>query len=164
MKHQIKPVPTESKQALSTISQIPIFDSLDGDEIKKLITHMGFFTAAAGDILFEEGEEGEHMCFIVSGAVDILKAVDDGGQVVLTTLKKGRSVGEMAVIDSLKRSATVKARVETNLLVISKTQFETLLKSQPVLGIKILMGIAQLLSQNLRKAATRLADYMLPLG
>lgn len=164
MRHKIKPVPDKNDQVLSAINQIPIFDSLKGDECRILIQHMGYFKAAAGDLLFEEGEDGDHVCFVVSGGLEILKTVGEEKHVTLATLKKGRSFGEMAMIDKLKRSATVKAQVETNVLVISRDQFDDILTKYPAMGIKILKGLAMMLSHNLRKTATRLADYMLPLG
>lgn len=164
MRHKIKPVPDSNEQALGAISQIPIFDSLQGDEVRTLMQHMGYFTAAAGDIVFEEGEDGDHVCFVVSGCLEILKTVGETEQVTIATLKRGRSVGEMAVIDKLKRSATVRAREKTNILVMSRDQFDDILTRYPAMGIKVLKGIATMLSHNLRKTATRLADYMLPLG
>lgn len=164
MRHKIKPVPETNDQVLSAISQIPIFDSLKGDECRILVQHMGYFKAAAGDLLFEEGEDGDYVCFVVSGRLEVLKNVGEEKQVTLATLKKGRSFGEMAIIDKLKRSATVKAQVETNVLVISCQQFDDLLTTHPAMGIKVLKGLAMMLSQNLRKTATRLADYMLPLS
>jgi len=164
MKHKIKPVPDKNDQVLSAISQIPIFDSLKGDECRTLIQHMGYFKAAAGDLLFEEGEDGDHVCFVVSGGLEVLKNVGEEENVTIATLKKGRSFGEMAMVDKLKRSATVRAQVDTNVLVMSREQFEDILTTHPKMGIKILKGLSMMLSQNLRKTATRLADYMLPLG
>lgn len=164
MHHQIKPVPDKNDQVLSAINQIPIFDSLQGSECRTLIHHMGYFKATAGDILFEEGEDGDHVCFVVSGKLEVLKTVGEEDLVTIATLKKGRSFGEMAMIDKLKRSATVRAKETTNVLVMSREQFEDILTTHPVMGIKILKGIALMLSQNLRKTATRLADYMLPLS
>lgn len=164
MRHDVKPVPESSKKTLSAVNQVPIFDKLNDEEINNVIRHMGYLTVEEGDTLFVEGEEGDYVCFIVSGALDVIKKVDDEGQVALTCLRKGRSVGEMAIIDNLKRSATIKARETTNLLVMSQSQFEHLLNTSPSTGIKVLKGLAIMLSQNLRKAASRLADYMLPLG
>ena len=164
MRHEIKPVPEGNKQVLSAISQVPIFDKLDGDEIKILIRNLGYFKAKEGDIIFEEGEEGTHVCFVVSGTLDVLKKVEGDEQVVITSVRQGRSVGEMAIIDKLTRSATIRARTETNVLVMSAKQFNYILGTYPGMGIKILKGLAIMLSGNLRKTATRLADYMLPMG
>ena len=166
MAPNIKPIPdATNKRVVSVVSEIPIFDRLEGDEVKILIQHMGYVQLAEGEILFEEGDEGDHVFFVSSGAVDVLKHVDEGGEsVALTVLRKGRSVGEMAMIDSLRRSATIRAREASNILCISRSQFDHLLQNYPALGIKVLKGLAVMLSQNLRKTASRLADYMLPLS
>ena len=166
MAPNIKPIPDASnKRVVSVVSEIPIFDRLDGEELKILIQHMGYVQLAEGEVLFEEGDEGDHVFFVSSGAVDVLKHIDEGGETVaLTVLRKGRSVGEMAMIDTLRRSATVRAREDSNILCISRSQFDHLLQNYPALGIKILKGLAVMLSQNLRKTASRLADYMLPMS
>jgi CRP/FNR family cyclic AMP-dependent transcriptional regulator len=165
VKLQIKPIPdANSKRVVSVVSEIPIFDRLDGDELTILIQHMGYLQLEEGEKLFEEGDEGDHVFFVSSGAVDVLKHVDDDESVALTCLRKGRSVGEMAMIDQLKRSATIRARERSNILCMSRSQFDDLLARYPALGIKILKGIAVMLSQNLRKTASRLADYMLPMS
>ena len=164
MRHNVKPVPESSRKTVSVVNQVPIFDKLDDEEIDIVIRHMGYLTVEEGETLFVEGEEADYVCFIVSGALDVVKKVDEEGKVALTCLRKGRSVGEMAIIDSLKRSATITAREKTNLLVMSQSQFDHLLSTHPATGIKILKGLAIMLSQNLRKAASRLADYMLPMS
>lgn len=164
MRQQIKPVPDANTQVLSAISQIPIFDTLTGDEIKLLVQNMGYCKVRAGETVFEEGEDGDHVCFVVSGGLDVIKNANEEGRVSLTALKKGRSFGEMSIIDKLKRSATVKARIDSNILVMSRKQFDHVTQNYPSMGVKILKGISIMLSQNLRKTATRLADYMLPLA
>ncbi len=82
----------------------------------------------------------------------------------LATLTKGRSIGEMAVIDDFPRSATVRARTKGTLVLLTRQGFEVILEQHPGIGVKILKGISRLLSQNLRKTSSRLVDYMLPLS
>jgi CRP-like cAMP-binding protein len=81
----------------------------------------------------------------------------------LSTLAKGRSIGEMSLIDNITRSATIKARNHTKMVKLSRKGFDSILDSFPRIGNKILKGIARLLSLNLRKTSSRLADYMLPM-
>ena len=73
-------------------------------------------------------------------------------------------MGEMSVIDQLPRSATVKATTKSTLLKLSQEKLNYLLVEHSSVGVKILKGIARLLSMNLRKTSSRLADYMLPLS
>ena len=94
----------------------------------------------------------------------MLKKNEKGKQVTLTALGKGRSIGEMAVIDDFPRSATVKARTKATLVILTRANFEKILDEHSKIGVKILKGISRLLSMNLRKTSSRLADYMLPLS
>jgi len=69
----------------------------------------------------------------------------------------------IAHIDNAPRSATARAGQSTTFLTLSKKTFDELLDRQPEIGIKILKIIARLLSQNLPKTSSRLANYMLPM-
>ena len=74
------------------------------------------------------------------------------------------TIGEMSVVDNFPRSATAKARTETSFLTLTQKNFDEILKNHPEIGIKILKGISRLLSLNLRKTSSRLADYLLPVS
>ena len=164
MRHQIKPVPNVDHVVLGAIGQVPMFDALTGDDVRVLAKHVGCFRAKAGELIVEEGERGEHLFFVVSGALDVYKNTEAGVPVVISTLRKGRTAGEMAMFDRCSRSATVRARVDSNTFVMSRRQFEHLINGYPGLGIRMLRGLSMMLSQNLRKTASRLADYMLPMA
>jgi CRP-like cAMP-binding protein len=94
----------------------------------------------------------------------VVKKSETGESIVISTLSKGDSIGEMAVIDELPRSATVKARTKSTLITLSQDNFNYILAEHSTTGVKVLKGIARLLSMNLRKTSSRLADYMLPLS
>ncbi|MBC8433381.1 MAG: cyclic nucleotide-binding domain-containing protein [Desulfobacterales bacterium] len=142
----------------------PLFDGLIENELKVVADHMDYSKIETGDILFREGDRGDSVCFVLEGVVDIIKESSPGSEVVIASLPKGRSIGEMSVIDNFPRSATAKARRETTLLTLTQKNFDEILKNNPEIGIKILKGISRLLSLNLRKTSSRLADYLLPVS
>jgi len=145
------------------LMDIPIFADLDGGQLRIVADHMTFFEIKKGEILFREGDAGDYVCFVVDGGLDVLKeSSQPGKQAVIATIAKKRSIGEMSVIDQTTRSATVKARTDTSLLSLPKKSFDSLLDTHPRIGIPILKGIARMLSMNMRKTSSRLADYMLP--
>ena len=78
--------------------------------------------------------------------------------------RSDRLLEQMSVIDLLPRSAIIKAKTKTTLLTLSQEKLNYILAEQSSVGVKILKGIARLLSMNLRKTSSRLADYMLPLS
>lgn len=146
------------------ILNIPILGTLKDKELMVIEKYLNFIELTPGEIVFEEGDPGDFVCFVVEGSLDVVKTSETGEDIVISTLSKGRSIGEMAVIDDLPRSATVKARTKATLLTLSRENFEYILSEHSNIGVKILKGIARLLSLNLRKTSSRLADYMLPLG
>lgn len=160
------------KQSARTMSQavieflilnIPILGRLKDKELMVIEKHLSFVEVTPGEVVFQEGDRGDYVCFVVEGSLDVLKRSGTGEDIVISTLSKGRSIGEMAVIDDLPRSATVRARTKATLLTLSQQNFDYILAEHAAIGVKILKGIAQLLSLNLRKTSSRLADYMLPL-
>jgi CRP/FNR family cyclic AMP-dependent transcriptional regulator len=146
------------------ILNIPIFSRLKGEELSSVEQYMKILDVIPGEIVFEEGDRGDYVCFVVEGSLEVEKKTESGESIVISSLSRGRSIGEMAIIDDLPRSATVKAKDKSTLLTLSREDFDYLLAKHPDIGVKILKGLARLLSMNLRKTSNRLAEYMLPLS
>jgi len=151
-----------SEAIIDLLIHISIFDSLDSDELKNIVKYMNVVEMKAGELIFKEGERGDYVCFVAEGALDVLKKSETGDHVVISSLHRGRSIGDMAVLDNFPRSATVRSRTKATLITLTRDSFETILDKHPRIGIKMLKGLARLLSLNLRKTSSRLADYMLP--
>ena len=145
------------------ILNVPIFSKLKDKELRIVEKYMQLIDVIPGEIIFQEGDKGDYVCFVLEGSLDVLKKSETAEEIVISTLSRGRSIGEMSVIDELPRSATVKSRTKATLLTLSIDKFNYILENHPSIGVKILKGIARLLSLNLRKTSTKLVDYMLPL-
>jgi len=107
-----------------------------------------------------EGDQGTFMGFVVSGILEIQKKTDSGESIVLARLTKGSSIGEMALIDKSPRSATVIAKQTTTMVTLTDKGFDILATKYPPLGIKVIQKIARLLSLNMRRTSSMLADFM----
>jgi CRP/FNR family cyclic AMP-dependent transcriptional regulator len=95
-----------------------------------------------GEVIFEEGSVGKHMYVVVSGRVDIRMKAGDGDAVV-ATLGKGDLFGEMALVDSLPRSASaVAAGDDTSAVEIDHAQFAYLVGQQPAFALIILKALS----------------------
>ena len=66
----------------------------------------------------------------------------------------------MALIDKSPRSASVLATQPTTLITLTDKGFDLLMEKSPALGVKVIQKIAQLLSLNMRRTSSRLADLM----
>ena len=145
------------------IMDIPLFDELKSHELSIVADHMNFFEIEAGEVLFKEGDRGDYICFVLKGSLDVLKETGVPGETAtIATITRKRSIGEMSVIDNTTRSATAVARTKTSMVSLPQKSFNAILDRYPKTGIKILKGIARLMSLNMRKTSSRLADYMLP--
>lgn len=153
-----------SELIIDFLIYIPIFDKLVADELKVIANYMNIVDAEPGEIIFKEGEKGDYVCFIVDGILEVIKKTEGEKSVVISTLSKGRSIGEMSIIDNNPRSATVKSKTKATLITLSQEKLDILLENHCIIGAKIIKGISRLLSMNMRKTSSRLADYMLPLS
>jgi glucose-6-phosphate 1-dehydrogenase len=83
--------------------------------------------AAAGDTIIQKGEMGREMYLLARGEVEVL---DDAGKAV-KTLKDGDFFGEIAILHSTPRTATVKAKTSCDLFVLEKSDFQRILHDHP---------------------------------
>ncbi len=151
--------PTE-EETRSFLISLPIFSSFNVDEIAILSKYMSFLHIEQDVYLFNEGDQGNFMVFIVSGLLEVQKMSDTGKNIPLARLTKGSTVGEMGLIDRYPRSATVIARQPTTMVTLTDKGFSILAEKYPALGIKVMQKIARLLSLNMRRTTSKLADLM----
>lgn len=149
---------------LNCIRGNTIFAGLSTQELAAIEKFMFVNNVEAGDCVFNEGEKGDYVCFVASGMLDVLKKNSAGLQVVITAIQAGNSIGEMALIDRQSRSASVRARETSSLVVLTRKGFDMIIRQHPDIAIRILINIAQKLSQNIRSTSERLAEFMLPIA
>lgn len=137
-----------------------LFESLTSDELDLVIVSMNRHELVANTTVFKEGAHGNYVCFVVEGTLRVFKRTDDGRESSIATLSEGQSVGEMAIIDGLPRSATVKSLTPSSLLLLKRDDFNRLLETHPEIAAKILRAIARMLSIHLRKTSGDLSNLM----
>ncbi len=143
---------------IDCLNNIALFDKLEANELKTISEYMNTVQITKGAILFNEGDKGDYVCFVVDGKLDVIKESDAHDAVVITTLSKGRSIGDMSIIDNFPRSATIKAQTDSKLVTLSRKDFDIILDEYPRIGIKVLKGMTRLLSLYLRKASGQLTE------
>ena len=99
--------------------------------------------------LFNEGEPGNTMYVLMEGSATVVVAGH-----VIEVAKPGSLLGEMALVDSSVRSATVIARSNCRLLPINRTQFDLLVRESPEFARHVMMVIAD----RLRRMNQRLLE------
>ncbi|MFT5726630.1 MAG: CRP/FNR family cyclic AMP-dependent transcriptional regulator [Desulforhopalus sp.] len=158
MSHQV--LSESEEETREFLIHVPVFSSFSLNDLSTLAKHMSFVHLQRGEYLFMEGDQGSFMGFVVSGVLEVQKSTTAGERVTLARLAKGSSIGEMAIIDQSVRSATVVAKQAATLVTLTEKGFDILAEKQPALGIRVIKKIARLLSLNMRRTSSKLADFL----
>lgn len=130
------------------LSRVPIFENCTTADIASIAAVAQEHTYAPGQIVVTQGTPGQAFYLITNGRVTIER---DGS--VLGAFGPGDFFGEMSLLDSAPRSATIRAMEETRCLMLSSWDFKALLERSPSIAIRLL----EVLSRRLRVADERLA-------
>jgi len=136
------------------LKSVPIFSELDDASLEK-VSKLGTVQSFVKDaVILSEQEAGSALFVIVSGKVKISRVSNDNldKEVILSLLNPSDFFGEMALLDGLKRSATVTAMEESKVFIIQRNDFLDLLKTHPEVTISLL----QELTQRLRAAGMKI--------
>lgn len=129
------------------LGRVPIFANCTPEEIDAISDVAQESGFQAGQIIVTQGTPGQAFYLILSGRVEIIR---DGQS--LGAFGPGDFFGEMSLLDSAPRSATIKALESTNCLMLSSWDFKALLERYPSIAVKLL----EVLSRRLRVADERL--------
>lgn len=107
--------------------------------------------AAAGDVILREGEVGSRFFLIKSGSVRVVKKMGAPDQVELARLNARDFFGEMCILETLPRAASVQALEAAELISLPSTTFYHLYQARPDQYSILLLNIARDLSRRLRR-------------
>ena len=107
-----------------------------------------------GEVIFREGDLGSAMYIIKSGKVEVIKQTGDE-EVVLATLDPKAFFGEMALFGDPRRSATIRAAQDTDMIVITKEMLETQFESVPDWFVTILKTLIDRLRETNQRIKSR---------
>lgn len=108
------------------LRKVPLFADLSEDDLRDLGEAITTQKLKKGEMLFEEGDQGETAYVIDTGEIEILK-ISEERQVLLNVLGPGDVFGEMALLDESPRMAGARAGSATSVLAIQKATFDSLI-------------------------------------
>jgi len=124
------------------LHNIPLFESLEKDDIERLAAKLEVRQLVAGEEVFKQGDEGNAMYLIADGAVDVV--VGSGkAKVVLASYFQGQYFGELALLDGAPRSAGAVATKPSELLVLEREDFVDFIKRDPAAALLIMREIGE---------------------
>ncbi|MCK5687725.1 Crp/Fnr family transcriptional regulator, partial [Myxococcota bacterium] len=135
---------SEMRQLLAKVS---IFEGLNAEASLELSKCLQPVTYAKDQLIVSQDDEGDSLFIIKSGKVKVVLYGENSREMILTIFKVGDFFGEMSLLDGQPRSASVIALEESDILVLSREDFVTHLKTWPATALNILSEMSVRLRQ-----------------
>ena len=116
------------------IEKVPLFKGADDALIREIILQLEPVVYTPGDYIMYQGDIGYDMFFISKGSVDVMSGDET---ITYATLSSGQFFGEIALLISVPRTATIKAKEYCDLYRLDKETFERIIERYPDFAEKI---------------------------
>ncbi len=133
------------------IHRLPVLAGLDEAALRFLGGLAGEGHYAAGDAIVREGESGDRVFFVCTGLVRVVKESADEPAVQLAEFGPGDFFGEMSLVESVARSASVIALAPTRVFTLRSLDFYKLYQQRPDQYGIVMLNIARDLARRLRR-------------
>lgn len=149
---------SDPEGVVSLFRSIPLFSLLNASQVMEVMRVCSFKTYAAGEVLFREDEAADAMVIIERGEVSITKRSLGGEDVRVAYVGDGSVIGEMALIVSSPRSASVEAVSETRVYRLDARAFEALRNQRSLAAYKILLKLLETMGERRQRVLDRVED------
>jgi len=154
----------------NVLRQTDIFFELAASELELIAVLCSESRFNAGEVVFEEHSTGDELYIILQGEVEIqvdptvvgAESSQPMNVVTITTLRRGQSFGEIALVDQGLRSATARCSVNNTVMVtIPRNKLITLCETYPQLGFRLMRNLATDLALKIRNSDLRFREELL---
>ena len=132
---------------------LALFRHLPEERLAELARALEVRAVPAGTVVFEEGSPGDALFLLSAGEVRIDKRSEAGGVAEIARLVPGDAFGEMALIESVPRSARAVAHTDAVLLALGRADLERWLRSDPQTAVGFFVELLRVLSRRLRRSS-----------
>ena len=133
------------EQAIEMFGALPLTEGLPEEAHEEIAEHVELLRFRPGQSIIRQGEKASRFYLVRSGSVEVVKVDDDGEERRIRRLEAGRSFGEIALLEGITRTATVRALSPVEVFAIDKGTFDRALAGQ--------MGVAEEVRRELLSVA-----------
>jgi CRP/FNR family transcriptional regulator, cyclic AMP receptor protein len=141
-----------SEETVALLQGVPAFSTLADEDLIRVSEVTVPRSFKGGESVFHEGDESDTCYVIRVGHVRVVRKHSDGRTLTLATMGPGEIFGELAIFDRERRSATVEALDDLEVVAILAGDLRGMLRRHPDIAIKLLAA----LSRRLRETNERL--------
>ena len=128
---------------LELIRRVPLFSKLTASQAEAVAKAVVKRRYKRGEVIVEQGKKSDALTIILTGRARVMTTDDRGREVILATLQPGAYVGEMSLIDDQPHSATVRAELQTDALVLGRQEFASCLPENGSMAYAVMKGLVQ---------------------
>jgi CRP/FNR family cyclic AMP-dependent transcriptional regulator len=131
------------EELVTFLAKVPLFHELNKKHLQKLANRFVTRNYSAGQKIVTQGKGGEGMFTIVSGHVETVLEMADGTQTVVNEFGPMDFFGEVAMLDDGPRTASIITTEETECLVLSRSDFISLMNNDAEMATEIAIALAK---------------------
>ena len=136
------------------LAKVSLFSNMKASDVERIASLAQSHMFQAGETIIREGDRDGRLFVIVSGEVEIIKALGKKNERYVRTLGPLSYFGEMALIDDLVRSASVVAKGETGVLILDQWSLRQDIERYPAMAFELM----RMLSQRIRAIEKTIVD------
>ena len=136
-------MPLRKNAKVELIKRAPLFSQCSKRELAEVASVADEIDLRAGKELTRQGRPGREFFVLIEGEADVRK---NGRKIA--TMKGGDFLGEIALVSSKPRTATVVATTPVRVLVLTERSFKRLLERSPSIQMKVLQALAERISDD----------------
>lgn len=128
------------------------------EQTDQIVKAMVPVTVDTGALVLREGEKGQGLLVLLEGTAEIVKRDRDGADVSLATVEAPTVLGEMSLITDRPHSATVRAVTTCQFHLLTRSQFDRLLKSENLAAYKVVATLAEVIAWRLSRMDDKVVE------
>ena len=136
---------------LELIRRVPLFSMLTPTQAESVADAVIKRRFKRGELIVEQGKKSNALFIILTGRARVLTTDTRGREVILANLAPGDYIGEMSLIDNEPHSASVRAEVQTDVLMLGRVEFARCLPENTSMAYAVMKGLVQRLRHADRK-------------
>ncbi len=136
---------------LDLLRRVPLFSLLTVNQAEVISGAVIKRRFKRGEALVEQGHKSNALFILLTGRARVMTSDSRGREVILATLSQGDYLGEMSIIDNEPHSATVRAEVQTDVLMLGRAEFARCLAENASMSLVVMRGLVKRLRHADRK-------------
>jgi len=138
-----------------------LLEDLNNEGLKKIAGIVKKMSLKKGEYLFKEKDDTRGIYLLHTGKVEITRVTPDGWRQTLVVLTPGHFFGELSIFENRQHVASAIVAEDTELFLLSKSEFEKLTQEDLQLAFNIIKKIALVMSKNLRRMTDKFLSALI---